>query len=112
LGAIDLLDEYEDDEDVCNSSPLRAKFPILTMVAQEINLVHCRITSIPALRLERFTKLEVCIIFLRWPFLHYNGTDVNNIHCSDSAFAKISYRPLNSRKVLHPPFTKLICTTT
>lgn len=35
----DLLDEYEDDED-------------------EINLVHCRITSIPALRLERFTKLE------------------------------------------------------
>jgi protein phosphatase 1 regulatory subunit 7 len=35
----DLLDEYEDNED-------------------EINLIHCRITSIPALRLERFTKLE------------------------------------------------------
>ncbi|OCK82981.1 protein phosphatase 1 regulatory subunit [Lepidopterella palustris CBS 459.81] len=35
----DLLDEYEDDED-------------------EINLVHCRISSIPALRLGRFKKLE------------------------------------------------------
>ena len=90
MGVIDLLDEYENDEDVCNSSSLRAEFRILTMVVQEINLVHCRITSIPALRLERFTKLAVCVVFFKRPLLHYNGTDVN-IHRSDSAFAKISY---------------------
>jgi hypothetical protein len=72
LGVVDLLDEYEDNEDVCNSSSLRAKFRILTMVVQEINLVHCRITSIPALRLERFTKLEVRAVFLKRPLLHYN----------------------------------------
>lgn len=69
MGVIDLLDEYEDDEDVCISSSLRAKFRILTMVVQEINLVHCRITSIPALRLERFTKLKVCVVFLKRPYI-------------------------------------------
>lgn len=111
MGVIDLLDEYEDDEDVCNWSSLRAKFRILTVVVQEINLVHCRITSIPALRLERFTKLEVYVVFLKRPFLLIMEQTLI-IHCSDSAFAKIRYRPLNSRNALHPPFTKLICTTT
>lgn len=36
----DLLDDVPDDE-------------------EEIDLVHCRITSIPALKLDRFTKLKV-----------------------------------------------------
>ncbi|KAL8685527.1 MAG: hypothetical protein Q9218_007706 [Villophora microphyllina] len=37
----DLMDEYEADTD-------------------EIDLVHCRVSSIPSLRLDRFTKVEVC----------------------------------------------------
>ncbi|KAL8958934.1 MAG: hypothetical protein Q9193_004105, partial [Seirophora villosa] len=40
----DLLDDLEEDTD------------------QEIDLVHCRVTSIPALRLERFPKVEkICL---------------------------------------------------
>ena len=31
---------------------------------QDIDLVHCRISSIPALKLENFTKLEVSKAYL------------------------------------------------
>lgn len=34
---------------------------------QDIDLVHCRIRSVPALRLERFTKVEVkCLGYYLW----------------------------------------------
>lgn len=42
-------EQIEADEDLLDEYPLDT---------DDIDLVHCRITSIPALRLERFTKLE------------------------------------------------------
>lgn len=61
LFAIDLLGEYETDSDVCSLYNLGifVTSGLTFHSLQEIDLVHCRITSVPALRLERFTKLEV-----------------------------------------------------
>jgi protein phosphatase 1 regulatory subunit 7 len=42
-------EQIEADEDLLDEYPVDA---------EEIDLVHCQISSIPALRLERFTKLE------------------------------------------------------
>ncbi|GIK02361.1 hypothetical protein Aspvir_006410 [Aspergillus viridinutans] len=47
------VDEIEADEDLLEDEDLET---------QEIDLVHCRVTSIPALRLERFPKLQrICL---------------------------------------------------
>ena len=43
------VDQIEADEDLLDEYP---------QDTEDIDLVHCRITSIPALRLERFTKVE------------------------------------------------------
>ncbi len=43
------LDQIAADEDLLDDYPLDT---------EDIDLVHCRITSVPALRLERFTKVE------------------------------------------------------
>jgi protein phosphatase 1 regulatory subunit 7 len=43
------VEQIEADEDLLDDYPVDA---------EDIDLVHCRISSIPALRLERFTRLE------------------------------------------------------
>ncbi|KAI9817185.1 MAG: hypothetical protein M1827_001297 [Pycnora praestabilis] len=52
----DLLDDYEPDTDSSRDAPAKR------WIRQEIDLVHCRVSSIPALRLERFTQVVVCLL--------------------------------------------------
>lgn len=60
-GFLDLLDEYEVNTEVGRVLYKGVFRSLLTdgFDDKEIDLVHCRVSSIPDLHLERFTKVEV-----------------------------------------------------
>lgn len=54
----DLLEGEDPEAEVCTSPPLLIRIPCSLTSIQEIELLHSKITSIPALHLERFQNLK------------------------------------------------------
>lgn len=59
----DLLEDYDPNSDVRKA--LTQVVTKLTVI-KDIDLVHCRISSIPDLHLERFHNIQVCSVSEVW----------------------------------------------